>query len=70
MTGTSKKLVNNPEKPTTGEQLQPRTSCLPGALVAVVGQLVRDDLRPVQPPEPQPLGLVHAGLGSGDPGPS
>lgn len=36
---------------------------LPGSLVLVVGQLVRDDLWSVQPPEPEPLRLIHTGLG-------
>lgn len=37
---------------------------LPGSLVSAVGQLVRNDLRSVEPPQPETLRLIHAGPGS------
>lgn len=37
---------------------------LPGTLVAAVRQFVGDDLRSVQPPEPEPLRLIHDRIGS------
>lgn len=41
-----------------------RVGFLPGSLVSAVGQLVGDDLRSVEPPQPEPLRLIHAGPGS------
>lgn len=71
------KLIDNDQLPLPAAQLpQNSASCsgpvgsvrpevLPGSLVSVFGQLVGDDLRPVQPPEAQPLRFIHAArLGS------
>ena len=39
---------------------------LPGSLVLWLLKIIRDDVRPVQPPEPQTIRLIHGGAGGGD----